>query len=225
MARAGPGRSGPSVAARNPFGKAAARLYLVADLQPPGGDAMPRLFIAVDLPEEVADQVARLCIGLPAIRWSDPDQLHLTVRFIGEVPHEAFYDIGQGLGRITLRPFELRLKGLGMFPPRGAPHTLWVGVADSDGLAQLKRRIDRIVDDAGVEPERRKFQPHVTLGRLRDAPPEQRLGSWLAGRSLFTSSSFVVSSFSLYTSHLRPEGPLYAREASYDFVSGVMERV
>jgi 2'-5' RNA ligase len=186
---------------------------------------MPRLFIAVDLPEEVTDQVGRLCAGLPAIRWCDPDQLHLTVRFVGEVAHDVFYEIGEALSAVALHPFELRLKGLGMFPPRGAPHTLWVGVADSEGLVQLKRRVDRVVEHAGVEPERRKFQPHVTIGRLREAPPEQRLGSWLAGRSLFTSSPFMVSGFSLYTSHLRPEGPLYALEASYDFVSGVMERV
>lgn len=186
---------------------------------------MPRLFIAVDLPDEVTDQVARLCVGLPAVRWCMADRLHLTVRFIGEVPHEVFYDIGQGLGAITLRPFEIRLKSVGLFPPRGAPHTLWVGVSDSEALGQLKRRIDRIVEHAGVEPERRRFQPHVTIGRVRDSLPESRFGSWLAGRALFTSSPFVVSGFSLYMSHLRPEGPLYTREASYDFVSGVMERV
>lgn len=187
---------------------------------------MPRLFVAVDLPNEVADQALRLCAGLPAIRWSAPDQLHLTLRFIGEVPHEVFYEIGAALGEIVLRPFEIRLKGLGLFPPRGAPHTVWVGVEDeSGGLAQLKRRIDRAIDSVGVLPERRKFQAHVTLGRFRDPPPEHRLGSWIAGRALFRSAPFVVSGFELYSSHLRPEGALYAREASYDFVNGMIERV
>ena len=186
---------------------------------------MPRLFIAIDLPDDVTAQVARLCAGLPGIRWLDADQLHLTLRFVGEVAHDVFVDIGQGLAEVSARPFELRLKGLGMFPPRGAPHTLWVGVSEPEGLTQLKRRVDRVVEDAGVESERRKFQPHVTIGRLREPPPEPRLGSWLAGRSLFTSSPFLVSGFTLYSSHLRADGPLHTREAVYDFVSGFAERV
>jgi 2'-5' RNA ligase len=186
---------------------------------------MPRLFVAVDLPDEIADQVLRLCTGLPAIRWAAPDQLHLTIRFIGEVTHEAFYEIGTALGDIVLRPFEIRLKGLGLFPPRGAPHTLWVGVEEDGGLSQLKRRIDRAIDGAGVPAERRKFQAHVTLGRFREPPPVDRLGSWIAGRALFRSDPFLVSGFSLYSSHLRPEGALYSREAAYNFVSGVIERV
>lgn len=190
-----------------------------------GATAMPRLFIAIELPEDVTAQVGRLCAGLPGVRWVEADQLHLTLRFVGEVAHDVFVDIGQGLAEICARPFELRLKGLGMFPPRGAPHTLWVGVSGPDGLAQLKRRVDRVVEEAGAESERRKFHPHVTIGRFREAPPEPRFGSWLAGRSLFTSSPFLVSGFSLYSSHLRPDGPLHAREATYDFVSGFAERV
>ncbi|HMR30911.1 MAG TPA: RNA 2',3'-cyclic phosphodiesterase [Geminicoccaceae bacterium] len=185
---------------------------------------MPRLFVAVDLPDEVTEQVERLCIGLPAIRWVEPEQLHLTVRFIGEVEPPVFYELGQALSELSLRPFELRLKGLGIFPPRGAPQTLWVGVEEDGGLTQLRRRVDRAADEAGVPPERRKFQPHVTLGRFREPPPQQRLASFIAGRALFRSEPFMVSGFSLYSSILRPEGALHVREAAYDFVSGVMER-
>lgn len=185
---------------------------------------MPRLFVAIDLPDEVAAQVERLCIGLPAIRWVEPEQLHLTVRFIGEVEAPTFYDLGEALGAVSLRPFELRLKGLGIFPPRGAPHTLWIGAEDDGGLAQLRRRVDRAADDAGIPSERRKFQPHVTLGRFREAPPQPRLASFIASRALFASEPFMVSGFTLYSSVLRPEGALHVPEASYDFVSGVMER-
>lgn len=186
---------------------------------------MPRLFVAVDLPDEVGEQVERLCIGLPAIRWVGPDQLHLTVRFIGEVEHPTFYELGQALSEVSLRPFEIRLKGLGMFPPRGAPQTLWVGVEEDGGLSQLRRRVDRACEEAGVPSERRKFQPHVTLGRFREPPPQPRLASFIAGRALFRSEPFMVSGFSLYSSLLRPEGALHVCEAAYDFVSGVMERV
>jgi 2'-5' RNA ligase len=187
---------------------------------------MPRLFIAIDIPNDVAFQLERLCVGLPAIRWTPPDEFHLTLRFIGEVDHPTFYEIGEALGTVSLRPFEIGLEGLGLFPPRGAPHTLWAGVDDVDGgLMTLKRRIDRVLDEAGLEPERRKFVAHVTLGRFREPPPVERLASFLASRTLFRTERFPVSGFTLYSSRLRPEGALHAVEAEYDFVSGVMERV
>lgn len=186
---------------------------------------MPRLFVAVDLPDEVTAQLERLCIGLPAIRWLGPDQLHLTLRFIGEVEHALFYEVGEALASISLRPFELRLKGLGLFPHRGAPHTLWVGVDEAAELGQLKRRVDRVLEEAGVAPERRKFTPHVTIGRFREPPPQPRLASFIEGRALFRSEPFLVTGFALYSSVLRPEGALHIREARYDFVSGLMERV
>lgn len=187
---------------------------------------MPRLFIALDLPEEVTVALDRLCEGLPGVRWADPDQFHLTLRFIGEVGQGMFYEIGEALARVSHPPFELALKGLGQFPPRGAPHTLWVGVEDPQGaLPTLRRRVERVLDDVGIEPERRKFAPHVTLGRFRSPPPEPRLASYLFSRNLFRTQRFPVSSFGLYSSQLRPEGSLYMLEGSYDFVAGVAERV
>ena len=185
---------------------------------------MPRLFVALPMPDEVADQLDRLCVGLPAVRWTEAQQFHLTLRFIGEVEQGTFYEIGSALAGVSHPPIELRLKGLGQFPPRGAPQTLWAGLEDPDALATLKRRIERALESVGLVPERRKFTPHVTLGRFRAPPPEDRFGSWLAGRSLFRSSAFPVSAFGLYSSVLRPEGSLHALEAEYDFVTGVMER-
>jgi 2'-5' RNA ligase len=82
-----------------------------------------------------------------------------------------------------------------------------------------------VLTDVGVEPERRKFTPHVTLGRFRSPPPEPRLASYLFGRNLFRTQRFPVSSFGLYASQLRPEGSLYTLEADYDFVTGAAERV
>ena len=187
---------------------------------------MPRLFIALELPEDVSAALDRLCEGLPGMRWAEADQFHLTLRFIGEVGQGLFYEIGEALARVSHPPFELALKGLGQFPPRGAPHTLWVGVEDpGNGLTSLRRRIERVLDDAGVDPERRKFTPHVTLGRFRSPPPEPRLASYLFSRNLFRTQRFPVSSFGLYASQLRPEGPLHTLEADYDFVAGVAERV
>ena len=168
---------------------------------------MPRLFIAIPMPEEVAAQLERLCVGLPATRWTDPEQFHLTLRFIGEVQQGTFYEIGEALTAVSHIPIELRLKGLGQFPPRGAQHTLWVGVDDPAGaLPALRRKIERALDEAGLEPERRKYEPHVTLGRFRSPPPEERLASYLFRRTLIRTEAFPVSSFGLYSSQLRPEG-------------------
>ena len=184
---------------------------------------MPRLFVALPMPEEIAEQLDRLCVGLPGVRWTGPAQFHLTLRFIGEVEQGTFYEIGSALAGVSHPPIELRLKGLGQFPPRGAPQTLGrASRTPSPRLAEAPHRA-RLVS-VGLAPERRKFTPHVTLGRFRFPPPEDRFGSWLAGRSLFRSSAFPVSAFGLYSSVLRPEGSLHALEAEYDFVTGVMER-
>ena len=148
---------------------------------------MPRLFVALDLAGRSHGRrwtgCARAC---PACAGAIPDQFHLTLRFIGEVEQGTFYEIGEALAGVSHPPFELALKGLGQFPPRGAPHTLWVGVDDPAGaLPALRRRIERALGEAGLEPERRKFTPHVTLGRFAAPPPEERLASYLFRRNLF----------------------------------------
>jgi 2'-5' RNA ligase len=186
---------------------------------------MPRLFVALDLPEETIDELARLCQGLPGARWTEPEDFHLTLRFLGEVDLPLFYEIGEALADVQLPPFELELVGLGTFPPRGPATALWVGVRDASVLDPLRRRIDRLLDRLGLPREKRRYVPHVTLARFRLPPPDDRLGSWIVRRALFRSGPFPVSSFNLYSSRLRPEGAEHQIEASYDFVTGVMERV
>ena len=186
---------------------------------------MPRLFVAIAIPLEISPALERLCVGLPAVRWTAPGDFHLTLRFIGEVDRPSFYEIGERLADVRLPPLELALKGLGVFPPRGDPHTLWVGVAAEEPLLLLKRRIDRVVDAVVAEREKRKFVPHVTLARFREPPPVERFGSWLARRALLATPAFPVSGFHLYSRHLRADRAEHMIEASYDFVTGVAERV
>lgn len=185
---------------------------------------MPRLFIAIRPPEEVVDQLDALCQGLPGARWTEIDALHLTLRFVGEVDHATFYEIGENLAHITMPPFELRLRSLGQFPLRGPLRQLWVGCEPCVQLERLRRRVHRVVTEAGVATDGRKFVPHVTLARFRQPPPQPRLASYLSARNLFRSTAFAVSSYALYSSHLRAEGPLHLLEANYDFVRGLMER-
>lgn len=186
---------------------------------------MPRIYVALDLPEDIAGQVERLCVGLPDVRWAGPDDLHVTLRFIGEVDEPTYEEIGEALAHVSAPPFELQLQGIGHFPPRGDPTTLWIGVSPSEGLQTLKRRVDRQLASLGIAADTRKFAPHLTVARMRGPLPENRLGSFLKRLSLYRSDPFTVSGFTLYSSFLRTDGAIHTPEATYDFVRGIAERV
>src|SRR5690606_39181108 len=142
------------------FGKDALRLY-----RGPGrkrGVLVPRLFVALNLSESVKKSLEPLAKGLGDVRWTLPEQQHLTLRFIGEVDNGAMRDVIEALAMVPARPFQLTLKGLGHFPPRGEPRVLWVGVEKNAELAALKRRIDRALRETAVPPETREDAGHVT---------------------------------------------------------------
>lgn len=181
---------------------------------------MPRLFVALDLPEPVKTSLEPLAHGLGDVRWTTPDQQHLTLRFIGEIDNGRANDIADALALVPSLPFELRLKGIDHFPPRGEPRVIWTGVAKNPELKALKRRIDRALTQAGIERDPQKYSPHITLARLRRRPTEAGLATYLMRHSLYQSPPFPVSGFQLYSSWLNPDGPDYQLEASYDLVPG-----
>jgi 2'-5' RNA ligase len=181
---------------------------------------MPRLFVALDLPLEIKHSLEPLADGLGDVRWTSPDQQHLTLRYIGEVDNGRANDVAEALAVVPGAPFELELKGIGHFPPRGEPKVIWAGVAKSRELKDLKRRIDKALKQAGVETDPQKYTPHVTLARLRRPPPQAELASYLMRQSLYQSPPFAVGDFHLYSSWLEPEGPDYQREASYRLAPG-----
>lgn len=181
---------------------------------------MPRLFVALELPEDVKRSLEPMTRGLGDVRWVPPDQQHLTLRFIGELDNGRLNDVAEALAMVPGTPFELRLGGIGHFPPRGEPRVLWVGVEKSQELARLKRRIDHALEQAGVPPEGRKFAPHVTLARIKRPLSRDRLATYLMRHNLYRSEPFAVSSFHLFVSRLRPDGADHQVEASYDLVPG-----
>lgn len=130
---------------------------------------MYRLFVAIPLPQTVMQQLALLQGGIPGARWVSHDQYHLTLRFIGEVDGHRMADIRNVLGSVHLAPFQLRLEGVDAFTNRGKAHTIWVGVARSQALMDLQKRVDTALRSVGVADQERKYRPHVTLARLRDA--------------------------------------------------------
>lgn len=175
---------------------------------------MYRLFVAIDLPEGVKRQLSSLCFGVPGARWVPEEQIHLTLRFIGEVDGGVFRDIREVLADIRSEPFEIQIKGVGFFPPRKTPRVLWVGVEPHEKVALLRKRVESALVRLGLEPERRKFSPHITLARLRDTSLS-KVTRFLAGNSLFATESFHVREFILYSSELTPKGAIHRQEAIY----------
>lgn len=180
---------------------------------------MSRLFVAIDLPETVQQQLAGLCFGLPGAHWVEAEQIHLTLRFIGEVDGAMFRDIREELAGVRSVPFAMQVQGLGYFPPRQSPRVLWAGVAKNEALVLLRNRVEGVMVRCGLEPEGRKFAPHITLARLRDTPLS-RLTKFLAGNALFASESFTVVDFNLYSSQLTAQGAIHQLEASYPLSTG-----
>ncbi len=176
-----------------------------------------RLFIALNLPESVREPLTRICCGLPGARWVNPEQLHLTLRFIGEVDGGVFQDIREGLAEIAGKPFMLQLDGVGFFPPRGKPRVVWVGLRQSKELLQLRNRLESCLVSLGLEPERRKFAPHITLARLKNTPAA-KVGRFLENHSLFLSVPFPVDDFFLYSSQLGRNRAIHRIEARYPLI-------
>lgn len=176
-----------------------------------------RLFVAVELPDAVREGLSRLCADVPGARWVEPEQMHLTLRFIGEVDGLVEREVVDALARVRAEPFSVSLSGVGHFPPRGLPRVLWAGVERSEALAALHDRVERALQRAGLEPERRRFFPHVTLARLRGTPA-RAVGSFLVAHGLYRSPAFAVDVFHLYSSRLTPKRAVYRIEASYPLV-------
>ena len=175
---------------------------------------MHRLFVAIDLPEPVRERVSRISCGLPGARWVSPEQLHLTLRFIGEVDGALFLDIREHLAGVHQKDFFLQLEGVGFFPPRGKPRIIWVGLRKNEALLQLRNRVESHLVALGLAAENRKFSPHITLARLKNTPPV-KVGRFLENHSLFLSESFSVESFHLYSSLLGRKGAIHRKEATY----------
>lgn len=178
---------------------------------------MPRLFVAIDFPEAVNQRLAALCSSLPGARWLPPEQFHLTLRFIGEVESGTFADIADGLWEVACPPFSLRLRGVGHFPTRGQPRVLWVAIDAGDGLTRLHGQIESRLRSLGLDPEGRRFTPHVTLARLKGTRVN-RLRDYLAFNDGFVTQTIPITCFRLYSSILGAKAAIHRVEANYPLI-------
>lgn len=175
---------------------------------------MPRIFTGLEVPDTMAEDLSKLRGGLMSARWVEPEDYHLTLRFIGDVDERTANEIADLLYMVRRRPIEVTLTGLGAFGG-DKPRTLYVAVRQTQPLLELKAEHERIMRRAGLPPETRKFVPHVTLARLGRDATARSVADWIALRGLFASRSFVVPNFVLFSSKETVGGGPYLVEETY----------
>ena len=131
---------------------------------------MHRLFVALRPPRPMREALLDAIGDLPGARWQDDDQLHLTLRFVGEVDRHVAEDVAAALGSVSHPAFDLRLDGIGSFDRRGRIDNIWAGVTPHDAVRSLHVTVSRALTRAGIAPEERAFVPHITLARLTHGP-------------------------------------------------------
>jgi len=177
---------------------------------------MPRLFTGIEIPAAVREQLSYLRGGLPGARWIDPDNYHLTLRFVGDVDMNIAEEIAASLARVSRPAFTLALSHIGTLGTR-KPHAVVVKPSSSPALLELQAEHERAMQRIGLPPETRKFTPHVTLARLRGAVGRD-IADYLTLRGGFAAGPFPVERFVLYSSRNSVGGGPYVVEEAYPLV-------
>jgi 2'-5' RNA ligase len=174
---------------------------------------MHRLFVAIRPPEPIRDLLIDAMDDSPDFRWQDEEQLHLTLRFVGEVDRPVAQDLADALSRIRAERFQLRINGVGRFEQRSSG-ALWAGVEPKEPLAALAAKVERVCLAVGLDPERRAFHPHITLARWKGRRSRE-VADFLERRRDLKSAPFDVADFILFESQLSRHGAHYEEVASY----------
>lgn len=174
---------------------------------------MHRLFVAIRPPRPIRDALIDLMEGLPGARWQDDEQLHLTLRFIGEVDTHQAEDIAAALGHVAHPPVDVALSGLGHFGKKGKPNSLWIGAGPRAELKAIHEQINAALVTVGLDPERRAFLPHVTIARLGSGTAP--IDHYMTENAGIALPVFRAKHFALFESTLGHEGASYATIARY----------
>jgi 2'-5' RNA ligase len=171
-----------------------------------------RLFLAIDLPASVRQLLAGLDPHIRGVRWTEADQMHLTLAFFGDVPEEVEPELREKLGTIEFGAFFLCVAGVGTFATKGAPKIIWIGLGKAHPhLFQIHKRMQEAALAVGIEPELRPWHPHITIARCRDVSL-QSIRNFLKAHSDFDAGMIRVEAFHLYSSKLTPAGAIHTRE-------------
>ena len=171
-----------------------------------------RLFVAIDLPDSTRQLLADLDPHIHGVRWTEPDQMHLTLGFFADVSQDIELKLGERLSAVEFGAFFLPVNGVGSFSSRSAPKIIWIGVGNAHPhLFQIHKRVQEAALAAGIEPELRPWHPHITVARCRDVSA-QSLRKFLQSNAEFDAGLIRVDAFHLYSSKLTPAGPIHTRE-------------
>lgn len=190
-----------------------------------------RAFIAIELPEGLKISLARLQDSLRSgreefVKWVDPEGIHLTLKFLGNVPSDKIAEITEATARAAkgVKPFYLQAQGVGAFPNLKSPKVVWVGLGgEIQSLKNLQSRIERTLSELDFPTEAKEFSPHLTLGRVRDKATSRdrsQLGEALGTLKFESSSAFLVDEISLMRSTLTSSGAIYNRLSSVKLSPG-----
>ncbi|MEQ8350158.1 MAG: RNA 2',3'-cyclic phosphodiesterase [Leptospiraceae bacterium] len=174
-----------------------------------------RTFIALTIPDHVIQRLGGLQTGLPDVRWTPPDQMHITLKFLGEVSDDSLEDLSSLLEEMRFTAPGIRIAGLGYFAQRKSPPVLWAGLEPEDPIQEIHRVIESSTGKLGFAKEKRNYRPHITLGRLRRSNP-RRLQEYLELHHLFNTEDFFCQELVLFTSRLTPDGALHEPVVALD---------
>jgi 2'-5' RNA ligase len=177
---------------------------------------MPRLFIALPVPEDIAEALGALQSGVPDARWVPAENFHVTLCFAGEVHGGTIRDLEEELADIAGPRFAMALAGVTQFSSGKQPRALVATVQRSERLDWLQQKVAGVARNCGIELERRKFRPHVTLARFGSgAETGHHLAQFMASHASFQAGPWIADHFALYSSRTGRSGPVYSQEAAY----------
>lgn len=176
-----------------------------------------RLFAALPIPEPICDMLKGMQKGLDGANWRHKENLHLTLRFYGNVSENTAHDLDAALAEIDLPPITLRLSGVDQFGGF-EPHTLWAGIKPNETLLRLAEKCARPMRELGIKKDKHTYIPHVTLAYLNHMPPQsapELVAGYLQRHAMFETPEFTVNRFALYSSTPGKHQSHYHEEASY----------
>ena len=177
-----------------------------------------RLFLAVDLPDQVRHELAVVQNALKPLtdsaRWVSADSIHITLKFLGEVPEKLVDDIDTALAGLSWKPFTVTVRGVGFFPGNRSPRVFWAGM-EAPTMQNLAEELDSRMERLGFDKENRAFRPHITLARARDTRIDSALVTGASQYEEHAFGSFTADRVFLFKSTLSSSGSVYEKLKEY----------